>query len=196
MSTYLLNDQCNTAVRARIRQEHDLDGMFIILEVGGALSSANGLSDVRTGFSPHSVRKSPDRRYRTNSQNPPVCVGQPTNSMNKNTTTYPRARQHIQAAAFRDMLIQCVLLRALKQTPGGFSQYDGSHPPQTLSQIQLHRGPPTPIYSTEELQQIAFESALSLFCIPAKPRPTFRIGGYERETAGLSAEEWSLAACT
>jgi hypothetical protein len=111
------------------------------LDVGGALSSANGLSDVRTGFSPHSVRKSPDRRYRTNSQNPPVYVGQPTNSMNKNTTTYPRARQHIQAAAFQDMLIQCVLLRALKQTPGGSSQYDGSHPPQTLSQIQLHRGP-------------------------------------------------------
>ena len=94
----------------------------------------------------------------------------------------------------KTMLIRCVAATCAKTDAGWALAVMDHIPPHTLSQIQLRRGPPTPIYSTEELQQIAFEFCAFLFCIPAEPRPTFRMGGYKRETAGLSAEEWSLAA--
>jgi hypothetical protein len=73
-----------------------------------------------------------------------------SNLAEKNDRPAPEhANDHIHVAASLDTLTRCALLHALKQTPGGPSQYDGSHPPHTRAprgdsglNIQLCDAPP------------------------------------------------------
>ena len=119
----------------------------------------------------------------------PLCVGRPTNSSGNKmpSPTLPRRIIDLPQSTPittstlqrpQDTLTRWVLLRALKQTPGGSSQYDGSHPPHTLSQIRSHRGPSNKNLFDRRAPQIAFESTLSCSASPQKRGLAFRMRGY------------------